>query len=236
MGADTDLIITALKSLPPKPTDAGKQAYSQRMSTAIANALSEALRGRGLSSTRPAPPGSLDSSGAERRMAGGIGDKKVDVTWATEEGGLLLALSIKTINFRDSVTGNYQKNFTNRRGDMLFEAVTLHRRFPYAVLGGLFFFDHGAANDDTTGRRSTFINAHAGLRLFTGRDDPAGRDEQFERFYVGLVDATPFNASVQFTVAGEPDRTVVLDELVDLVAARNPDAYEARDGQLTKRR
>jgi hypothetical protein len=26
---------------------------------------------------------------------------------------------------------------------MLFEAVTLHRRFPYAVLGGFFLFDKG---------------------------------------------------------------------------------------------
>ena len=72
------------------------------------------------------------------RAAGGIGAKKVDVTWATEEGGLLLGISIKGINFRDRRSKNFQKNLTNRRGDMLFEAVTLHRRFPYAVLGGLF--------------------------------------------------------------------------------------------------
>lgn len=39
--------------------------------------------------------GPSSKSGAERRMSGGIGAKKVDVTWATEEGGLLLALSIK---------------------------------------------------------------------------------------------------------------------------------------------
>ena len=68
-------------------------------------------------------------------MAGGIGAKKVDVTWATEEGGLLLGVSIKTINFRDRKTGNFQKNLTNRRGDMLFEAVTLHRRFPLCRVG-----------------------------------------------------------------------------------------------------
>lgn len=43
-------------------------------------------------------------------MAGGIGAKKVDITWATEEAGLLLAVSIKTINFRDGRTGNFQKN------------------------------------------------------------------------------------------------------------------------------
>lgn len=94
-------------------------------------------------------------------MSGGIGAKKVDVTWATEESGLLLGISIKSINFRDSRSKNFQKNLTNRRGDMLFEAVTLHRRFPYAVLGGLFFLDSAAESDATTKRRSTFINTHA---------------------------------------------------------------------------
>src|SRR4051812_3829589 len=100
-------------------------------------------------------------------MAGGIGAKKVDVTWATEEAGLLLATSIKTINFRDLKSRNFQKNLTNRRGDMLFEAVTLHRRFPYSVLLGLFCFDWEAATDNVKlgegakeTRRSTFLNAH----------------------------------------------------------------------------
>ena len=79
------------------------------------------------------------SSGAERRMDGGLGAKKVDVTWATEHSGLLLAISIKTVNFRDRKTANFQKNLTNRRNDMLFESTTLHRRFPYAALGGFFF-------------------------------------------------------------------------------------------------
>ena len=36
-------------------------------------------------------------------------------------------------------------------------------------------FDKDADNDGTGRRKSTFINAHARLRLFTGRNDPAGR-------------------------------------------------------------
>ena len=74
-----------------------------------------------------------------------IHDQEVrNQAWATEEAGLIFATSIKTINFQDARSGNYQKNLTNRRGDMLFEAVTLHRRFPYSVLLGLFCFDKGA--------------------------------------------------------------------------------------------
>jgi hypothetical protein len=175
-------------------------------------------------------------------MAGGLGAKKVDVTWSTEESGLLLAVSVKSINFRDRSTGNYQKNLTNRRGDMLMEAVTLHRRFPYAVLAGLFFLDKGAEADhrpregEASRRRSTFLNAHARLRLFTGRDDPAGRDEQFERFYVVLVEAAPERAEVRAYEVGKPDEEVplgrIIDDLLARVAERNPDFYEFDAGRL----
>ena len=148
MAASDDFLCAALKTLGEKPLDAvpraHKQNYSQHVSEKTAVAIAEELRQRGLVGARPALPGDLDLSGAERRMAGGIGAKKVDVTWATEESGLLLAISVKSINFRDRRSRNFQKNLTNRRGDMLFESVTLHRRFPYAVLGGFLFLDKDA--------------------------------------------------------------------------------------------
>lgn len=235
---------TALKRLERKPDDSAPQAtkkrYSERMSEVMALAIADELRQRGLKESRPAGSGESDSSGAERRMAGGLGAKKVDVTWATEEAGLLMAISIKSINFRDGTTGNFQKNLINRRGDMLMEAVTLHRRFPYAVLGGFFFLDKGAAADDTKGRKSTFVNAHQRLRLFSGRSDPAGRDEQFERFYLLLMDASPDSVSIQAFEVGKPDKPLplsdILDEMLRLVAERNPDFYELENGQLRKLR
>lgn len=235
-----ELIEAALKSAGDKPADTAaatvKKAYSEKVSNVVALAIAEELRSRGLKGARPAPPGELDTSGAERRMAGGIGAKKVDVTWATEEAGLLLGISIKTINFRDTRTKNFQKNLTNRRGDMLFEAVTLHRRFPYAVLGGFFFLDQGASNDSTDRRRSTFLNAHARLRLFTGRDDPGGRDEQYERLYIVLLDASSAHANFTAFLVGEPDKPVpisdALDELLQVTAIRNPDFYEYDAGKL----
>lgn len=235
-----DLLITAFKSAGDKPPDTArreeKKGYSERISHATALAIAEELRNRGLREARPTGPGELDTSGAERRMAGGIGAKKVDVTWATEDAGLLLGVSIKTINFRDNRTKNFQKNLTNRRSDMLFEAVTLHRRFPYAVLAGLFFLDIGAAADGTERRNSTFINAHSRLRLFTGRDDPGDRDEQYERLYIVLLEASSANARFEVYRVGDSKTPVtmsdVLDELIETVAIRNPDFYEYRDGSL----
>ncbi len=169
-------------------------------------------------------------------MAGGIGAKKVDVTWATHESGLLLGISIKSINFRDLRTNNFQKNLTNRRGDMLFEGVTLHRRFPYAVLGGLFFLDAGAEHDGTNRRRSTFLNTHSRLKLFTGRDDPAGRDEQYEHLYILLLDASTQHANFRMFCVGDPDNEVpvdrALEDLLKATAVRNPDFYEYNNGVL----
>lgn len=237
-----DLVVAGLKTLEEKPADttdrARKQKYSQRVSEVCANALAEELRRRGLDGARPAPPGLLGASGAERRMAGALGPKRVDVSWATEESGLLLAISVKTINFRDRRSGNFQKNLTNRRGDMLFESVTLHRRFPFAVLAGFLILDHQAARDATQARRTTFENAHARFRLFTGRDDPAGRDEQYEQLYVVLLDANPFSPSYKTYPVGSSADPVELgdafDRLIGLVATRNPDFYEAIEGSLQK--
>lgn len=209
------------------------------MSAVVAEAFAEELRQRGLIGTRPSSPGDeAGISGAERRMAGGIGAKKVDVTWATEQSGLELGLSVKCINFKDRRGQNYQKNVVNRRGDMLFESVTLHRRFPYAVLGGFMLLDHGAATDASKRRNSTFVNTHKRLRLFTGRSDPSGRDEQYERLYVALVEATPFASSARLFRAGDNEHEVQLDEAFDelltLVAERNPDFYEFVDGRLRR--
>jgi hypothetical protein len=245
LGVD-EMLVAKIARLGPKPPDEASQAtkkhYSERVSEAVALVFAQELRERGLRGTRPLRGGAGEGNGAERRMAGGIGAKKVDVTWSTEESGLLLGLSIKSINFRDPHTGNFQKNLTNRRGDMLMEAVTLHRRFPYAVLAGFFFLDIAAESDATQNRdgsprrHSTFLNAHARMKLFTGRDDPAGRDEQYERMYVALLDTAHNDVTVRAFEVGCPETPVPLtkafDVLVTLVAERNPDFYQAVDGRI----
>lgn len=232
MSRADDFIVAALKTLTKSDsTDRhAKKAYSEKMSNAIAPAIAAELQARGLIEARPLPDNDEGGSrGAERRMSGAIGAKKVDITWATEESGLLLAISVKCITSRDTKTGNFQKNLTNRRGDLLFESVTLHRRFPYSVLGGFMFFHKDAEHDDTPTRSSTFVNAHRALRLFTGRNDPAGRDEQYEHLYIGLVDDNPFSPGIRFFEAGKLDEPVPLDKCLDdllrIVVERDPDLW-----------
>ncbi|MBC7835920.1 MAG: hypothetical protein H7Y88_12595 [Phycisphaerales bacterium] len=206
------------------------------MSAVIAATVADELRKRGLAGTRPAPPGELDSSGAERRIAGGIGAKRVDVSWCSEESGLILAVSVKTINFKDSKSKTFQKNLPNRSNDMLFDSVTLHRRFPYAVLVGLFVLDAGAKIDGTRKRASTFENAHKRLAIFSGRNDPGERDEKYERLYLVLLDSTTSNPTTQFFPVGQPEATTSLDTILNdalgLVAERNSDFYEVVEGVL----
>ena len=117
---------------------------------------------------------------------------------------------------------------------MLFEAVTLHRRFPFAVVVGSFFLDKGAAEDGSERRRSTFLNAHDRFALFSGRSDPAGRDEQLDRLYIVLHESTPFASEARFYLAGQPEHEVLLEaifaDIVQLLVRRNPDFYETIDG------
>lgn len=235
-----DRVLAALDALPAKPQDSErseKKGYSEAMSHALAGAIAQSFADVGLPDMRPRQDEAGATAGQERRMSGGIGAKKVDVTCSSAEAGLLLAGSIKTVNWRDGRSGTFQKNLTNRRGDLLFESVTLHRRFPYAVLVGFFFLDHAAREDGSARRSSTFANAHHRLALFTGRRDPGGRDEQYERLYVGLVRASPAGSAVELFEAGRPEAALSVDEIVaevaQLVALRNADFFEWRGGRLT---
>lgn len=242
--ADTRLL-EALRSLPPKSgftSQADKKNWSQQLSTVVSQALADELLTRGLTDVRPLPASTrtkLTGGAGERVISGGMGSKKVDVSWATAAAGLMLGVSIKSINFADTTTNNFQKNLTNRRGDMLFESTTLHRRFPFAVLAGFFFMDALAEKDSTPLRRSTVVNAHQKFRIFTGRDKPDGADERYERLYFLLHTAgqdDPMQTSVSIYPAGNPAAAIrmadAIDDLLELVAERNSDFYEYNAGML----
>jgi len=56
---------------------------------------------------------------------------------------------------------------------------------------------------ETARRQSAVLNAHRRMKMFTWRDDPAGRPVQYERIFIALVQA---GVDVSFRVfrAGEP--------------------------------
>ena len=199
--------------------------------------VSGELRKRGVVECQPDP---VTGRGGERRIAGGIGAKKVDVSLAREDMGLVLAVSLKGIYFPDvtllkkSGKQYFAKNLINRKGDMLAEATTLHKRFPYAVLGGIFLFDARAAMDSPDGK-STYHRAHDALEAFAGRESHADADERIEALALGLI--SPDN-SVRLSWVGDAAQDITLEEFITYmlreVAARNADHFEFVDGKLRK--
>lgn len=237
-------LVAAIREAGARPSDdlpsgqlrAARKNYSERLSNAVARVLSERFRALGLLECEPSEDGA-----GERQFAGGIGAKKVDVSFATEEDGLILGVSIKSIGFPDKKTGNYQKNLTNRRGDLLAEATTLHKRFPYAVLGGLFLFEAGAVRDGTDRRPSTFQTAHEYFRAFSNRRSPGNAVELYEALGIVLY-STGKKPSYKYFDAGTPSRAAPIDSffsrLLEKVAERNPDRfrYSAATGTIHTRR
>lgn len=223
---------------PPQSADrAAKKHYAELVSKEVAIEVASELRRRGLPDVLPRADTGSRTRGGERRIAGGLGDKKVDVTYSTDRAGLVLAISVKTISFPDVKTGNYQKNLQNRKGDLVFEVTTLHKRFPYAVMGGLFLLYDDAERDNVgQARVSTFDRAHQVFKIFNRRLGHRNEEAKFEYLAVGLYRSNP--PRYRLFEAGEPGKPIsfdaFLDELLRVVAERNPEGFIFQKGQLLK--
>jgi len=156
---------------PADATQAAKKRYSELLSKHLAPEVADGLRRAGLPNVRPERGGP-----GERAFQGGLGPKKVDVTYSDEQHGLLLAVSIKSIN-----VSPFGKNLKNRFADLCTEAITLHMRFPYSIVCALFAFPLAADEDVTPGRRmSTFRRAMKLLATISGRSNYTDPGEKFE--------------------------------------------------------
>ncbi len=148
-----------------------KKGYAETLSKHLAEELAEGLRQKGFTGTRP-----LAGGPGEKAFQGGLGPKKVDVAYSDERHGLLLAVSVKTI-----MAAPYGKNLKNRFADLCTEAITLHMRFPYAVVCAFFAFPEDARKDKTGKRRiSTFDRAMRLLASVSGREEHTDPAEKFE--------------------------------------------------------
>ena len=198
---------------------ATKKRYSENLSRHLATELAEGLRQIGFDDTRP----SRDGTG-EKAFQGGLGSKKVDVSYSDERHGLLFAISVKTICFPE-----FGKNLKNRFGDMCTEAITLHMRFPYSVVTGLFAFPVDADRDDSGSRKiSTFKRATKLFSSLTGRRQHTDAPEKFENFTMMLfqpVDPNEIEPSVKL-FDSESGSEISEDEyfqcLRDIFTVRNP--------------
>lgn len=163
-------------------SQAQKKRYSEILSSHLAKEVAAGLRAVGFPTVLPYPDGP-----GEKAFQGGLGPKKVDVSYSDEQHGLLLAVSIKSINFPP-----FGKNLKNRFGDLLTEAITLHLRFPYSVVCMLFAFPMESNADITKGRKlSTFDRAMKLFATVSGRRDYTDPGEKFENVAMMLFE--PYN-------------------------------------------
>lgn len=164
--------VNAAGSMPlPSALQSEKKRYSERLSAALAFEVADGLRSVGFPTVVPRRGGP-----GEKEFQGGLGPKKVDVSYSDERNGLLQAVSIKSICFEP-----YGKNLKNRFGDLCTEAITLHMRFPYSVVCALFAMPEDANLDKTQLRKiSTFQRASMLLGTISGRLDYSSAGERFE--------------------------------------------------------
>lgn len=176
-----EAIVTTGSIPPPDATQAEKKRYSEVLSSHLARQVAAGLRDAGFPNVQP----TMDGKG-EKTFQGGLGPKRVDVSYSDDQNGLLLAVSIKSIN-----VAPFGKNLKNRFGDLLTEAITLHLRFPYSVVCMLFAFPAEADLDIGPIRRiSTFKRAKKLFATVSGRKDYTDPGEKFEN--VTLLLFEPF--------------------------------------------
>ena len=197
---------------------AAKKNFAQRLSHALAQKVGNALRAE-FEGVNPDVNGKYHES--KSRSASGL--KKLDVNYSTTQMGLGLAISIKTINFKDEKTQRYTKNVKRADGELRAEAQDCHTRQPYAVLAAIVLLPEDAASDGEAGisslKHAWNVFKHRGGRS-TSADDPS----LFELLYIGTYTSDSDSAGRGkvrfFEVTGEmpdwglPETTVSLIEVL----------------------
>lgn len=240
------------------PSDAApredKKAYSERLSHELAIEVADALRALEFSDIKPEKK--VVAKGKhkgkikiikEKEFQGGLGPKRVDVSFADDRHGLMLAVTIKSLNFPSfpkikgtdppqfdfTKRGTFSKNIKNRFGDLTTESITLHLRFPFAVVACLYVMPERSMQDKGSQMRSsTFERAAKLYGTISGRvayGDPA---EKFENVTLMLHrplsdPAAPGDAWVRLYKAGSMQEVNELDYFLDLrelYNQRNPHA------------
>lgn len=160
-------------------TQATKKAYAERLSRAFSEEIAAGMREIGFPYAKPqrGEPG-------EKEFLGGLGTKKVDVSYSDERQGLIQAVTVKTICFPP-----FGKNLKNRFGDLCTESITLHMRFPYATVCMFFAFPDIADTDQSERRKvSTFRRAMKLLATVGGRSGYTDAGEKFESVVLMLFE------------------------------------------------
>jgi len=193
-------------------TGAAKKNYTEKLSRAVSSVVAAELRQLGLTGAR------YPERGHDKQFMGGYGTKGVDVYVADDKHGLLLTSGTKGLVY------DPRKNLKNRYRDMVMEALELHKRFPYAVCGHLFFLGRREAYLPSKRFGTVIGEAVALLSMISGRARPEDAPELYET--MGILVLEPGDpASVELTPIGVPASLAAagyLERLIGVFNQRNP--------------
>lgn len=190
-----------------------KKNFAQRLSESIAQKTADALR-----TTLKGILPDEDGRGHETKSAGAAGMKKLDVNYSSTRSGLELAVSIKTINFKDGSTNRYTKNVKRVDGELRAEAEDCHKRQPFSVLVAYVFLPADSARDGTGA--SSCKHAANVLETRSGRQSRNDENSLFEEAFLGLYEsdgAARFYRPKDFPTTGTPKQSLTFSETLELV-------------------
>jgi hypothetical protein len=237
-----------------------KKRYSEMLSHELAIEVADGLRARGFAGMKPLREivkkgknkGKIQIR-KEKEFQGGLGPKRVDVSFSDDRHGLMLAVTIKCLNFPSypKISGsdpaqfdysgipNFSKNIKNRFGDLTTEAITLHLRFPFAVVGCLYVMPERSMTERGSQMKiSTFERASHLYGTITGRriyGDPAEKFEDVTLLlHRPLKDPVrPEDVWVRLYQAGtgmkEISESSYFQQILNLYNDRNPHAMIGED-------
>ena len=126
------------------------------------------------------------------------GLKRVDVSYNTNQAGLGLAVSLKSVHFgeRDEGASGFIHNMKRNDEELRVEATGHHLRQPYAVLVGVLFLPLESCTDQTeTSETSSFASWVQYLWPLKGRDEPEDPPDRCELVFVALYSPAARNAA-----------------------------------------
>lgn len=210
-----DVIAEAVRDAVPPPEGAkgpDKKNYTEALSHKIAAAVTSELHSMGLEHVR------CPANGRDKQFMGGYGTKGVDAYLSDEKHGLLLSSGVKGLVY------DPRKNLKNRYRDMVMEALELHKRFPYAVCGHLFFIGKEESQLPSRKFGTVLGEAVALLSMINGRERPDEAPELYE--VMGIVLLEPGDAdSVDMAPSGVPTELQACgycQSLMNMLNLRNP--------------
>jgi hypothetical protein len=109
--------------------------------------------------------------GVESKSRAVRGLKKLDVNYSTQQAGLLLGVSLKSVHFSEDSSYRFHHNCKRNDEELRVEATGYHQRQPYSVLVAIVVLPFEACEDADSKRPSCsgfVIPRHpvSGLRLY----------------------------------------------------------------------